>query len=181
MKLYNEKKVLSLFFKKPGTTLHIRQIARLTGIHPNTVMTLTDKLAKEGMILKNKSKETNIMIIKANNQNPQFILKKREYNINKIFDSGLVSFLEKKLAYPAIILFGSYAKGENHEKSDIDIFVMTEEKKKPDLKRYEKILCAEIQLFQHVKTEVKNLTKKNPELMNNVINGTKLSGFLEVF
>ncbi len=91
-----------------------------------------------------------------------------------------MDFLNSELAHPIIVLFGSYAKAENHEKSDIDLFLVADEKKELNLQKFEKLLNAKIHLFLHTKNEFRKLKKTSPELVNNVINGFRLAGYLEV-
>lgn len=175
----NEEKILQVVFEEPNRDFHIRLLARLTKLHPNTVMTVTDALAKEGLIIKQKDKGTKFIFIRANTENRLYKIKKQYYNIIKLYASGLINFLNDTYAYPTIILFGSYAKAENDKKSDIDLFIITETKKHIELSSFEKALGAEIQIFLHTKEEFKKLKKTNPELINNVINGYKLEGYVE--
>ncbi|MBN1377461.1 nucleotidyltransferase domain-containing protein [Candidatus Woesearchaeota archaeon] len=179
--LYNEEKVLKVLFEESNKEFHIRLLARLTGLHPNTIINITDKLSENNLITKNKNKDNGLVIVKANTKNPLYKLKKQFYNIRKIYESKVIEFLNDKLNYPIIILFGSYAKAENHKDSDIDLFVICTEKKELKLEKYESVLNAEIQLFLHTQEEFKKLQKKSPELINNVLNGYKLAGYLEVF
>ena len=82
-----------------------------------------------------------------------------------------------QLNNPVIVLFGSYAKGEDIEDSDIDLYIETPSKKEIDLEQFEKILYRKIQIFKFNKiSEV-----PNPHLANNIINGIILNGHLEVF
>jgi len=177
----NIQRMLKHFFEQPTREFHIRLLARLSGLHPNTVITLTDKLAKQNLLIKEADKDTNRILVKANTQSHTFRIKKLSYNIQKIYNSGLPDFLNEQLAYPTVVLFGSYAKAENTQRSDIDLFIITEEKKKLDLNAYEKKLETSIQLFVHTKKEFNKLLKTNPELVNNVLNGIVLEGYLEVF
>lgn len=177
----NELKLSKVLFDRPTKEFHIRLLARETGLNPNTIINITKRLEKEGILKIKKDKERNIVIIKADVENRIFRLRKRAYNLEKIYHSGVVDYLEDTLSYPTIILFGSYAKSENHEKSDVDFFIIAGEKKKLDLGKYEKILGAEIQLFIHTKNEFERLKKTSPELLNNVLNGIILSGFVEAF
>ncbi|MBI2666730.1 nucleotidyltransferase domain-containing protein [Candidatus Woesearchaeota archaeon] len=178
MNLDNRQKVLELFFEYPNKEYHLRQLARETRIHPNTIMTLSKELADEELIV--KWKERNLVLMKANIQGVLYKAKKQAHNIEKIIRSGFLEFLNSELAFPTIILFGSYAKAENYEKSDIDLFIIAETKKKLNLSQFEKKLGREIQLFLHTPEEFRKLKKDSPELINNVINGYKLSGYLEV-
>ncbi len=176
----NKEKVLRLFFEHPEKEFHIRQLARLSKLNPNTIINLTNQLLKEGLIIKSESAEKPFASIKANTSYWLYKLKKIENNIGKIYKSGLIEFLNKELSYPTIILFGSYAKAENHENSDIDLFILSEKKERPNLNIYEKKLTATIQIFLHNKKEFNQLKKNSKELINNVINGHKLTGYLEV-
>lgn len=176
----NKFKVLAEFFEHPQKEFHIRQLARLTKLHPNTIISITDDFAKSGFVKKFKSREKPIVIVKADTGNLFYRLRKREYNIEKIYRSGLVSFMNAELSYPVIILFGSYAKAENHEMSDIDLFVIADEKKELNLNKFEELLNAKIQLFLHTRKEFQKLKKSSPELVNNAINGCRLEGYLEV-
>ena len=176
----NKNLVLKEFFEQPYKEFHIRLLARKTGLNPNTIINITNTLQADNLVHKNKEEETNRVIIKANQTNQLFRIKKQAYNIEKIFRSGLIQFLNETAGYPTIILFGSYAKAENDARSDIDLFIITDEKKEPDLSRFEKQLGAEIQTFTHTKAEFKKLKEKNKELVNNVINGIVLTGYLEV-
>ena len=177
----NRSKALKEIFEEHPNSLHIRLLARKTGLNQNTIVNITDKLAQEGIITKEKDKETNKVSIKGNTHNQMFLLQRKFYNIKKIYESGLIEHLNDKLHYPTIILFGSYAKAENTKNSDIDIFIICDEKIKLDLSEYYDKLGAEIQLFIHTKKEFDTLKKTNKELMNNVINGSILSGFVEAF
>jgi len=176
----NKEKILSELFENSEKEFHIRLLARMTHLNPNTISSITDKLEQEGLVKKQLDNERKIKIIRPNIESGLFKLEKKIYNLKKISNSGLIEYLNKKLGYPALFLFGSYAKGENHSDSDIDIFVVVDKKETIDLSVFEKKLKAEIQIFLHTKKEFKKLEVSNPELINNVLNGIKLAGYLEV-
>ena len=90
-----------------------------------------------------------------------------KYRLKKVIEY-LMSFFPK-----AIILFGSLSKLENKKDSDIDIAVLGFSKKKLDLKKLEKELKREIQIFQF-----DSLNKINKELKLNVVNGYVLRGYI---
>jgi predicted nucleotidyltransferase len=173
----NLNKIEKVFFEDSYKEYHIRHLARLTKLNPNTIINLIKKIKYLDI---NKDKTTNRVTIKPITQDPKFLLKKKFYNIRKISDSGLISFLNDELSLPTIILFGSYAKAENHPESDIDIFIISDEKKKINLYKFENKLKTEIQVFHHTKKDFKKIKQNNTELINNVINGYVLSGYFEV-
>ena len=87
-------------------------------------------------------------------------------------ESGLIEFLWQELCPEAIILYGSYAKGESINSSDIDLFIIGKEKK-IKISEYEKKLGKEVHLMF-------NDAKKIPkELKNNLINGIVLRGYFK--
>jgi predicted nucleotidyltransferase len=172
--------ILKIFIKNPEREFHIREIAKIINKSPTTISKYISKLSKEGLILSKKM--SNHLLVKANTENIEFKNKKRENNIESIFSSGLIEHLENKFNNPeSIILFGSFAKGEDNINSDIDIFLISPIKKEIDLENFEKKLKRKIQIFIHSKKEIEKMKKTNKELLNNLINGKVLSGFWEVF
>lgn len=172
--------VLNLFMEEPQRQYNVREVARLTGLTPTTSSKYLRKLLKDGFLIKKKNR--NMLLYSAHTESQSFRDFKIYYNIKKIRYSGLIEFIEKELNYPeAIILFGSYAKGENAKNSDIDLFILSESKKVLDLTFFEKKLKAEIQTSIHSRHDTEIMKLKNKELLNNIINGIKLSGFFEVF
>lgn len=179
MKSLNENKILKELFNKPTYGFHIRELARETKLNPNTIITLTNHLEEEGLIKKEKKKH--LVEVSLNFENPKTIQRKKLFNLSELHDSGLIEFLIEKYNYPkAIILFGSFARGEDAERSDIDIAIITPNKHIPELNKYEKILGHEIQLFEFSEKEIQNMKKNDKELLNNLLNGFVLSGYFGV-
>ncbi len=89
--------------------------------------------------------------------------------------SGLIDFLWDKISPEAIILYGSWSKGESTENSDIDLFIIGREKN-IDLEKYEKIIGAKV----HIIFE-QDIKKISNELKNNLINDIVLKGYLKLF
>jgi len=167
-----EQKITDIISAEPEKWIHLRELARRSRTSPNTVKAYVKKETKKGT-LKTK-KEGNMVLYKANMENEDYTTRKRLSNISKIFDSGTVKHLDKYYNHPqAIVLFGSYSKGEDISTSDIDIAVITPEKKRPDLNRYEKILKRKIELSLFTNKDI------SKEFFNNLINGFVLKGFLK--
>jgi predicted nucleotidyltransferase len=170
----------NLFVESSYREFNLREIARLTGLNPMTASKYLGRLEKEGVI--RKKPERNYIFYSANTESITFRDLKKYHNVRKLRSSGLVDYIEKELGYPqAIVLFGSYSKAENNRESDIDLFILSESKKKLDLSGYMSKLGAEIQIFRHSRIEFEEMKAKNKELLNNILNGTVLNGFLEVF
>ncbi|MFH1972507.1 MAG: nucleotidyltransferase domain-containing protein [archaeon] len=169
--------ILTYFIKEPEREFHVRELAKLTKKSPTTVSKYLKQLEKENILI--SEKKLNHLFFKANSENPSFKDQKLFYNIKTIRDSGLIEHLHNTYDPEAIILFGSFAKAENIERSDIDILIITPSKKEVKLEKFEKKLNHKIQLFLHSKTDLQ--TMKNKKLLNNFINGIKLEGYWELF
>src|SRR3989344_1499316 len=171
-KIINNDKLLEIFYINSYRWYHVREISRVVGLSPSTGSKYLNSFVKEGLL--KKKEERKHLLFKADTENKGFILNKINYNIQKIKRSGLIEYLEEEFNYPqTIILFGSYAKGENIPDSDIDIFILTETKKEPDLSIFRKKLNTEIQLFIYNHKKFKVMQKNNKGLFINIINGIK--------
>ena len=170
-----KKIIMDYFFDNPTSKLRVRQIEKKLNLSMPSVLRYSDELVKE-KILKIE-KISGVTFFSANRMSKKFLFEKQLYNLKKMNESDLIDYLKKELSNPLIIVFGSYSKGEDIEKSDIDLYIETPSKKKVDLKKFEKILKRDIQLF--VFQSIKKIN--NVHLRNNIINGIVLNGFLEVF
>src|SRR3989338_4689778 len=155
------------FFLHPTTRLRVRQIEREVEVPLPSVIRYTKELEKE-RILK-KTSIANIIVYAADRNSRNFLLKKKLFNIERLFSSGLIDFLIGELSNPTIIVFGSYARGEDIESSDIDLYVETPTKK-VNLERFERLLQRKIQIFMY--KSLRNV--ENKDLANNIINGVIL-------
>lgn len=170
-------KVLEFFIKEPEQEVHIRKISKILKKSPTTISKYLRNFEKQG-ILKSKRK-LNHLLFKANLENEKFKILKLNYNLKSLYESKIINYLVEEFNYPeAIILFGSFSKAENTQKSDIDILVISPLKKDVELNKFEKKLNSEVQLFVYSK---KTLKKINKELMNKFVNGIVVYGFWEVF
>lgn len=168
------------FLGDPQRAFSIREAARLTGTSPTTATLHLSALSRRGILTKRR--ERNLVLFQANTAGTAFKDLAVYQAIRRIRSSGLLEYLDQELHAPeAVILFGSYATGEYGKGSDIDLFVLSPVKKQLALAPFEKRLGTTIQLFLHTKQEVRQLARENRELLNNVVNGVRLSGFFEVF
>ncbi len=166
----NDDKVMELFFKFPLQAFHIREIARLTGLSSTGVIKIVKKLKKEKLLDSKKSRV--VEEVRARYEN-EFILAKRLYNIYSLYETGLIDALMKFYERPrGIILFGSYSKGTDTEKSDIDIAVVGGAKIF-DASRFEG------KLVRKVSVHAVRLEAAASEFRNSLANGIVLEGFVE--
>jgi len=167
MKDNTENKILKVLFSKPTHKFHIRELARETGLNPNTIINLTKNLEKEGLIKKEKKKH--LVEIFLNFNSDKIFQKRKLFNLSVIQNSGLIEFLVKKYSPKSITLLGSYSRGEDIENSDVDLVIDTSKKEIESLNKFEKILSRKIHLLILPK-------KISDEFFNNLINGVVLYG-----
>lgn len=168
------------FFEHPESRFHIREYAKLLRISPMTARRYLKALVDEELIVP-KAEKIRVKSFQANLENPLFREHKKFYTILKLWSSGLIDHLNEVFLYPPIYLFGSAAKGEDIKGSDIDLFILSEHHAEPKLERFEQLLTREIQLFVMTSQQFKRAKRANAELINSILNGIRLSGFLRVF
>ena len=166
----NYKKVLEIFFDNPTGRFHIREIARLTKLNPNTIINIVKKLEKEDLV--RVEKKTYLVEISAHFENKKFKEKKRISNILKLYESGLIDFLVKEYSPKAVSVIGSYSLGEDIEESDIDIVIITNKEEEIDIKKFEEKIGRKIHLLPV------SYNKISDEFYTNLINGVVLYGYI---
>lgn len=160
-------KLLDVFFEDPELKIHLRALARKMNKHPSTI---SKEIKKHKSILNAEKKDHLIEISSKNNE--AFRRQKQIDNLRKIYESEVIDLIKEEYNIPeAIILFGSYARGEDTKRSDIDIAIITKQKKELDLKKYEKKLKRPIQLLE--------LSEIGEEMFESLSNGIVLEGYLE--
>ena len=165
-------KVLKVFLDSPTYEFGLREISRICKIAPPSVLSYLKEFEKEDLIKRILKK--NIPVYKASRENDKFILYKKISILYELYDCGLIEFLWNELSPQALILYGSFAKGEAIEESDVDIFVVGKENN-VNLEDYEKKLGKRIHLI--FDSDVKKIPV---ELKNNLINGIVLKGYFKV-
>ncbi|MEK6848823.1 MAG: nucleotidyltransferase domain-containing protein [Nanoarchaeota archaeon] len=176
MKIKNIKEeIKEYFFTNPTVKIRVRPLEKILKLPLPSVIRYCRELEEEGII--KKMKIGNVVFYSADRANNNFLLEKKLYNIKSLYTFGLVDFIKFCLSNPAIILFGSYSKGEDIENSDIDLYIETSSKKDILLSNFENKLRRKIQIFRYKRIKA----VKNMHLANNIINGVSLNGFIEVF
>lgn len=175
--MYQKHDVLEPFLREPSRSFHLRELARIFGWGPNRVQRNLKSLIRGGVITEKKEKI--FKVYRANKDSEDFKLLKLFHTLSKL--QSVTEYLEKQLHYPeAIVLFGSARKGEDDEQADIDICVIGKEKE-VELERFKKELNRNISLLFLDKNKIDKLRKDNPELLNNIVNGIVVKGYLKVF
>ena len=169
--------VAAVFFHEPTKDHYLMEIARKAGIAHTSVKRFLAEFKKMGIIDRfgEKKGKRFFPAFRARINSIEYRRVKRIYNLFVLEKSGLIDLLQDRFMPKAVVLFGSFAWGEDIEDSDIDLFVASKERP-IDLARFKIALHRKIQL--HFKQSVKDYP---PELRNNIINGIVLRGYMEAF
>ena len=160
-------KVLRLFLENPHTTYYLRETARILNMDPMTVKRSLDMLVKDKFLI--KFEEKNRILYQANLENPSLRYLKISYNLSILEEKKLVDFILSKMeSVTSIMLFGSFAKGENDEKSDIDIVVISQSKDKPT-SEVSKLLNRDVNLLSFRPSQWSTQSKTNRAFYLDVI------------
>lgn len=170
---YNRYKLLRIFIDSPTESFRLRELSRLSKISPASVINYLKEFENEELIKKFVKRD--VPFYQAIRDNDKFVQYKKMSIIYELNKSELIDELWEKISPEAIILYGSYAKGESIENSDIDIFIIGKEIK-IDLTKFEKRLDKKVHLM--FESNPQNILK---ELKNNLINGVILKGYFKVF
>lgn len=158
-------KVLSFLLDNPYKEFHLRGIARTLKISASSVKSAADKLEKLNLT---KSKAcANLRMISGNKEEILFKHLKLSKNID-----FLRPLVKELLPAIAVMLYGSYAKGENDENSDIDVVVITN-KKKMNIHSYKD---KELQVYFFTPAEWAEMKKTNSAYAREVSAGILLHG-----
>jgi predicted nucleotidyltransferase len=173
------RKCLYWFFAFPSKEMSLNDLASMLKISKRTAREVINRLSEEGFL---RVEELGKMLrISCNFEHFYNKTLKISSNLERVYLSGIIQEIYKIIPNAkAIILFGSYRKGDDNEKSDIDIAV--EILGNNELKV---ISLGVISEFGYRKDVPVNLyifsrNKIDLNLFSNISNGIVLDGFLEV-
>ncbi|MBS3126720.1 nucleotidyltransferase domain-containing protein [Candidatus Woesearchaeota archaeon] len=173
------QKVLEVLFRYPEKEFSLSDLAKEARVAKPHIGAILSELERLGFIT--ITKLTKIWRIKANQQSGNFIKSKIVYNLNFMCQSGLVEFLNEHFGNPkAVILFGSFRKGEDFSTSDIDIAIETDETEEYKTMGLRILTNFEQEIDRKIQIHLFNQKNVDNYVFNNIANGIVLSGFLEV-
>lgn len=170
-----QQEILRFLFMNAGETFNARGLAVPLGVSQPAISKALPLLEKQDFIRVAKDRNSKRLSIELNRENSLVVGMKRADNIRQIYESGLAEFLREKFPSCAAIVFGSFAKGEDTHKSDIDIAIIGTKSKSLDLSDFEKKLTKEIRVNFY-----KSFKEIKAELRNNILGGLLLSGWIEL-
>lgn len=167
-----QQEILRFLFRETEKSFNARQLSRALNVSQTAISKSLLLLKKNKLIC--VSKDSGRLSIELNRNNQKIFQMKRVDNLRAIYESGLIDFLEDKFLGSTTILFGSYSRGDDISKSDIDIAIIGQEKE-VNLKKFEKALFRKIVLNFYP-----SFTNIHKNLKENLCNGILLSGGIEL-
>jgi predicted nucleotidyltransferase len=159
--------ILKLFLENPHNSYYLRESARLLKMDAMTVKRALTLFVSDGILL--KAKEKNQILYKANIENPSVRYLKISYNLSWLQKKGATEFLNHHMnTVTSILLFGSYAKGENDNESDVDILVISLSKNTPAAE-LTKLLKRDVNLISFTPAQWSQQSKTNKAFYLDVI------------
>ena len=164
--------IFSLLCFRAGEKLNQLAIANLLKVSPTAVGKALPGLVKEQMV---KLEKGNINFVQLNRDDRRVVMLKRVENLRFIYESGLPVFLEESFPGCAVVLFGSYSRGEDSVKSDIDIAVVGTKGRSVDLSGYEKKLGKTIRINFYA-----SFNDIHIDLKSSIVSGITLAGVIRL-
>jgi predicted nucleotidyltransferase len=164
------QRILEHFFTHPTTPIHLRELSRAAKLSMPAILSAVRKLAHDNLVIVVKGRA--LTTVQANYQSRTFIRSKRLNNIEKLFDSGLVDEVNRLCNPQAVICFGSYSRGEDTERSDVDIAIIEGRKKDLALGSFEN------ELHRKISLHFISMKRVSPEFKANLCNGIVMEGAL---
>ncbi|MRR56617.1 MAG: nucleotidyltransferase domain-containing protein [Deltaproteobacteria bacterium] len=168
-----KRAVIGALFAQPDTTLHLRELARVTQISPTAINYEVRLLADAGLIL--IKKDGNRLNIRANPSSPLF----EELRSIARKTTGMADVvraeLEKLPGIKQAFIFGSMASGTDNPNSDIDLLVVTDEDIGPvyeAVSELEQLLRRAIHLNVYSQKEWED--SQNTPVMESILNKPRL-------
>ena len=179
-------KVAEQLFNYPNTTFHIRLLEEETGFSTTAVTAAVQELKSYKIA---RVEETPIKTdVCANLEGREYRFYKLVFNLYRLQRWGFVDLLVDVFQNPeAIVVYGSFARGEDIEKSDVDILIVTSLSSSAinDIEQESSFLLRkkafEKEFNRRLDFKVFNsLDKSAPEFKNSIANGIVLSGYVRV-
>jgi len=129
-----------------------------------------DELEEEGLV--KVEKKVTKQVQAANNQ--LFRDYKRAYNLQQLLTTNVIDELERACRPDAIVLFGSYARAEDDNESDIDLALVNSHGQVPELETWEQ------ELKRSINPQPVRLNEIGNNFRSTLANGIVLRGYLDL-
>jgi len=175
----NEIEALAYLIRNPNEELTVTDIAAKTGISKASASRAVKELKERGLV--SVAAFGTAYRVRANTGNEAFTREKIASNFVSVMRSGIIDRLVEMFHSPkAIILFGSFRKGDDIPGSDVDIAVEMPEGGKTGISEPVEFRDFEKQVQRKVVVHAFSRKEVDINVFENIANGFVLYGFLEV-
>jgi predicted nucleotidyltransferase len=168
-------KLLDLFLLNPGSEYYLREIVRMTGENYNAVRRELANLESFGLISGQKKGNQQYFTVNRN----FFLYDELQKIVLK--SEGVAQVLREHLvqvsAIRCMFIYGSFARGEAGEKSDIDLFIVGDVEENdllPLIRRSEEEVHREINYTLMRAAEFKDRKSSGDPFVTNVLNEKRI-------
>jgi predicted nucleotidyltransferase len=176
------QKILYWFFSFPDIETGLNDLASDLKISKTTAKKIVNALVEEGFL--NKKVYGKTWRITCNHEHHYNSTTKISYNLAMVYSAYYNGLRDQILRIignaKSIILFGSYRKGDDNEKSDVDIAVEVSDDE--EIRIVELGVIPKFGFRDNVKISLHIFSRNKIDLnlFSNIANGVVLEGFLEV-
>ena len=154
-------KVLRYFLEMPGTKAHAAKLVRETGLAKGSVLPALASLEKAGLLAKAQLANALLYSLAPGPEARQLKILLTLSKLHPIMHEMRDSKVE-------IYLFGSAARGENDEKSDVDLLVISEKAASAFSAAFAKIRNAEVRPLFYSPMDYAMLARSDPAFYDRV-------------
>lgn len=168
---YKEWKILRFFLENPGYAFYVNETAQKVKVSSGSVSKFLKELERDRVVKKRKIGNSLLyelndeLLIVKQLKVLVFLLKLEEFDIVK-------KFLKEDEGINSIVVYGSYASGENDEKSDLDLLIISNKKGKQQhidlIHEMEEKFKKAVNLEIYDILEWKKIAEKNKEFYQSV-------------
>ena len=172
--------IARLIFNYPHKKFYIRELCKQTGFSTTSIVQGINVLEDYKLIKTKVNNVTNDLYANLNSEVYRHY--KIIFNLYRLINYNFTDILVKYFNSPECIsIFGSFARGEDIEQSDIDILIVTSIHE-PNNKEFSNFInFIEKEFNRKVNLHIlKSLEKSKESFKNAVVNGIVLHGYLKV-
>lgn len=168
-----QSRIFRILCQHAGENLSFASVASLSDSTPAGAAKAINTIAQDLVIIRKDPKINLTHVSLARTRIAQQF--KRTENLQQIYECGLIELLEEKHPGTTIILFGSFSRGEDTVRSDIDIAIIGAKPKDIPLIPHQQTLARKISIQYY-----SSLQEIDKELRENLCNGIVVAGGVEL-
>ncbi len=175
---YAGVRLLEQFLASPRKEIHLRQAAKLAGVSPGSAGRYLRAFHEAGLL--ERRRLGNLTLYRGNLENPAFRQLRVARTVFRLLRCGLVEHLVSEVNPVSVVLFGSAARGDDDETSDLDLLVVS--KRRPGgMERFEERLGRKVNLIHYDQKGWRRKAREDrPFYESVVLEGVVLHGELPV-